>query len=79
MLLEHIRFENRQALKIEIDDTEQIGQALEMLGLAEKHPVIVIVGGAGGIRDEDWGPIRKAMDTRGFFEATSFTILWIFR
>lgn len=63
MLLEHIRFENRQALKLEISDTAKVDQALKMLGFEKKQPVIVIVGGAGGIRDEDWEPIRKAMNT----------------
>lgn len=63
MLLEHIRFENRQALKLEIDDTNKISQALKMLGFEKNQPVIVIVGGAGGIREEDWEPIRKTMDT----------------
>ncbi len=63
MLLEHIRFENRQALKIEISSPDKIGQALKMLGFEGQLPAIVLVGGAGGIRDEDWEPIRKAMDT----------------
>ena len=63
MLLEHIRFENRQALKIEINATDKIPQALKMLGFEKTQPVIVIVGGAGGIREEDWEPIRQAMDT----------------
>ena len=62
MLLEHIRFENRQALRSKLV-IHEIHQALKMLGFEKKQPVIVIVGGAGGIREEDWEPIRKAMDT----------------
>ncbi len=63
MLLEHIRFENRQSLKIEINKKDKIGQALKMMGFTKSQPVIVIVGGAGGVREEDWEPIRKAMDS----------------
>lgn len=62
MILEHIRFKNRQALKIEIKSKNKIDQALEKLGLEENRPVIVISGGAGGIRKEDWEPIHKVIE-----------------
>ena len=61
MLLEHIRFANRQALKIEIESKNEISQALLKLGLEENHPVIVISGGAGGIRKEDREPIHRSI------------------
>ena len=55
MLLEHIRFKKRKALKIEIKSKNDIGQAFTKLGLEKNRPVIVIVGGAGGVREENWG------------------------
>ena len=61
MLLEHIRFENRLALKIEIKNKKYIDQALQSFGLGEHRSVIVIIGGAGGVREEDWKPIRKVL------------------
>ena len=61
MLLEHIRFNDRQSLKIEIKSKGDIDQALHKLGLEEKRPVIVISGGAGGIQQDQWEVIRKTI------------------
>lgn len=63
MLLEHIRFENRQSLKISIHADSDIEQALFKLGLELDRAVIVIIGGAGGIQREDWEPILDAVKT----------------
>jgi hypothetical protein len=63
MLLDHIRFRNRQSLKVEVASQGQIGQALKNLGLATDRPVIVLVGGAGGISKEEWPAIQTAMRT----------------
>jgi hypothetical protein len=65
MLLENIRFEEHQAAKVEIHSNDEISSALKTLGFDKKLPVIVVIGGAGGVREEDWEPIRKAMDTIG--------------
>ena len=43
MLLEHIRFKKRKALKIEIKSKNDIGQALHKLGLEYNRLAIVIV------------------------------------
>jgi len=61
MLLEHIRFKKRQTLKIEIKTQNEISLALQKLGLGENRPVIVVVGGAGGIREEDWESIQDGI------------------
>jgi len=65
MLLENIRFGEHQALKVEINSKDEISSALDVLSLNRKQPVIVIIGGAGGVREEDWDPIRKAMGIIG--------------
>ena len=62
MQIENIHFENQNTKKLEISSKEEIPLGLEKLGLSAQ-PVIVVVGGAGGIREEDWSPIRKAMNT----------------
>jgi hypothetical protein len=61
--LEHIRFKNRQALKTEIRSSQEIVPALRSFGLGADRPVIVIVGGAGGVRAKDWAAIRAATAT----------------
>ena len=71
MLLEHIRFDNRQALKVEINSPNQIHQALQELALERRQPVIVIIGGAGGVREEDKAPIRLALTTIATVAAAS--------
>jgi hypothetical protein len=62
MQFEKIRFENHQASKVQISTMDHIPQALKTLSLAEEQPVIVVVGGAGGIREEDWEPIRQTLE-----------------
>jgi hypothetical protein len=61
MLLENIRFKNRHALKLEIKSPNNITQALKSFGFNENRPVIVIIGGAGGIKEEDWAAIKDAI------------------
>lgn len=62
MLLEHIRFKNRQSLRIEVNTYEDLPQALDSLGLESDGPVIVVVGGAGGVRDEDHAAIHQVIE-----------------
>lgn len=62
MLLENIRFKNRQALKLELKSSDEITQALKSLGLEDNRPVIVIVGGAGGLTEEDWAAIKTVLE-----------------
>lgn len=62
MLLEHIRFKNRQSLRVAIDTYDELPQAFVSLGFESHYPVIVVVGGAGGVRDEDHAAIRQAID-----------------
>ena len=61
MQIENIQFENRQAMAALVETTEQLADAIQRMGLATALPVIVLVGGAGGVREEDWEPIRKAI------------------
>lgn len=62
MQFEEIQFKNHQAHKLELNSMEKISECLESLELNNEQPVIVVVGGAGGIREDDWKPIRKALD-----------------
>jgi hypothetical protein len=60
-LLEHIRFGTRQSLKISIQSISEIDQALPKLGLELERPVLVIIGGAAGILEQDWNPILESI------------------
>ena len=62
MLLENIRFNNRQALKLEINSQIEINQALRSFGFDQNRPVIVIIGGAGGINQDQWVAIKEAIE-----------------
>jgi hypothetical protein len=62
MLLEHIRFKNRQSLRIEVGTYDNLPQALDKLGLENPCPVMVVVGGAGGVQDKDQAAIRQVIE-----------------
>jgi len=62
MLLEHIRFENRQSLRVEVTTYDDLSQALLCLGLETCAPVIVVVGGAGGVQEENQTAIHQVIE-----------------
>ena len=49
------------ARAISISDTHEIQKAFELLGLAHPNPVIVLVGGAGGIEPQDQAAVQQAI------------------
>jgi hypothetical protein len=62
MQINAIRFGEQQAIAAVVEDLDQLGDAIQNMGLTPSLPVIVLIGGAGGVREEDWHPIRQAID-----------------
>ena len=63
MQVEQIRFKDQTAKKVETSAESNLLAAIEALGLVSNRPVIVLVGGAGGIQEKDWEAIHDAIGT----------------
>ena len=63
MFIENINFEKRQALIVKVNTKREINRALTSLGFDQKCPVVVIVGGAGGINIDEEKAIEEAATT----------------
>lgn len=58
-----IEFANRKEAELIIADRqEEVGQAVNELGLAGSHPVLVLVGGASGVTDKQQAIISQVIE-----------------
>lgn len=61
MLLDTIHFEQRQSLCVRPKRLAELDQAVQTLGLERPRPVIVLIGGAGGIQEQHQSTIQAAI------------------
>ena len=60
MYLNTIRFNNRHALSIRVQQSAELDAAIKTLGLESPRPVIVLIGGAGLVKPEEQAAIQAA-------------------